>query len=88
MLGSSTSVQHPESTCEPALSLTGRFVRFNSLSANVARALDYDLFDRDGRDGGRPRAGADRGLMAGAFKTARKALLTASEVGNASATSG
>jgi hypothetical protein len=48
----------------------------------------YELFDRDDRDGGRFRARADRRLMAGAFKIARKALFTASDVGKASANSG
>ena len=56
-------------------------------SANRGLSI-YDLFNPDGRDRARFRVGMDRRLIAGAFKTARKALLTASEVGNASATSG
>jgi hypothetical protein len=70
------------------LAVPGRsFSHVPGSSANRGLST-YDLFKPDGRARGRFRVGADRRLMAGAFKAARKALLTASEVGNASATSG
>jgi len=48
----------------------------------------HDVFDRAGRDSGRLRTEADRRLTVDVFRTARRASLTASEVGNAAATSG